>query len=85
MKECKGRKRKEKMKETRHAELKNVLKNKKINSKLGMIFVHRGLNIGQNAGRNQIQHRRNKGSSFHRDRKGRRQLNTGNKHMTEEE
>lgn len=50
-----------------------------------MIFVHRGLNIGQNAGRNQIQHRRNKGSSFHRDRKGRRQLNTGNKHMTEEE
>lgn len=64
---------------------KHVKKIKKINSKLGMIFVHRGLNIGQNAGRNQIQHRRNRGSSFHRDMEGRRQLNTGNKHMTEEE
>lgn len=50
-----------------------------------MIFVHRGLNTGRNAGRNKIQHRRNRGSSFHRDRERRRQLNTGNKHMTEEE
>lgn len=49
---------------------KHAKKNEKINTKLGMILVHRRLKIGQNAGRNQIQHRRNRRSSFHRDRKG---------------